>query len=73
MNVENTCLSNHDKLTDDLVPKRTSALNVIVPTSVHKQARVAAAQSGMPLKDYIAKLLEHATPIPGTESDDIDR
>jgi len=45
-------------------PKPTRALNVIVPASVHRKARVAAAQSGMPLKDFIARVLEDVTPFP---------
>ena len=44
-------------------PEPTKALNVIVPASVHKSARVAAAQSGLSLKEFIIRVLKDIGPI----------
>lgn len=41
----------------------TKVLNVVVPASAHRNARVAAAQSGVSMKAYMADLLRKATPI----------
>ena len=59
----------NDKLPTVSDRERTRALNVMVPASVHKRVRVAAAESEMPLKDYIAKILEHAQPVRTKENE----
>ena len=40
-----------------------SHLHVVVPEAAHRQAKVAAAKSGIPFKTYMAKLLLTAEPI----------
>lgn len=40
-----------------------SHLHVVVPEAAHRQAKVAAAKSGIPFKLYMAKLLMTAEPI----------
>lgn len=44
-------------------PERFSHLHVVVPVEAHRQARIAAVQSGMPFKLYLAQLLMTAGPI----------
>ena len=41
----------------------TCALHVIVPVQAKRQAKIAAEQSGMRFKDFIARLLVNSTPL----------
>lgn len=38
------------------------ALHVIVPSEARQRAKIAALQSGLPFKDYVARLLFNARP-----------
>ena len=43
--------------------ERQSHLHVVVPLEAHVRARIAAMESGMPFKTYMARLLMLAKPI----------
>jgi len=45
---------------------RLRSLNCKVPTAALRRAKVAAAESGLPFKEYMARLLMTAKPISST-------
>ena len=57
----------NEQESDTLNPEgRECVLCMTVPEAARRQAKVAAAQSGMPFKHYMTRLMLQAKPVPPT-------